>query len=94
MRRLFVVPIGLLVLLVVGFIIGFAGQAPFFLVLSTLCFTPLFLLASGFAFGKASNRYVFFVPKETPSQPQQMQQRRQRIQTYGVDANAGDLRGS
>jgi uncharacterized membrane protein YbaN (DUF454 family) len=91
MRRLFVVPVGLLVLLILAFVIGFAGQAPFFLVLSTLCFTPLFLLALGFAFGKASNRYQFFVPKEVMQQ--QPVQRRQRLAT-NYEAQSGDLRGN
>ena len=91
MRRLFVVPVGLLVLLIIGFIIGFAGQAPFFLVLSTLCFMPLFLLASGFAFGKASNRYTFFVPKETLQQ--QPANRKQRLAT-NYEINPGELRGN
>jgi len=91
MRRLFVVPIGLFVILLIGFIIGFAGQAPFFLVLSLLCFMPLFLLALGFAFGKASNRYTFFVPKEVVQQ--QPAQRNRRLAT-NYDAQIGDLRGS
>jgi len=91
MRRLFVVPIGLLVILLIGFIIGFAGQAPFFLVLSGLCFMPLFLLALGFAFGKASNRYTFFVPKEVVQQ--QPVQRNRRLAT-NYDPQVGDLRGS
>ena len=91
MRRLFVVPIGLLVILLIGFIIGFAGQAPFFLVLSGLCFMPLFLLALGFAFGKASNRYTFFVPKEVVQQ--QPVQRNRRLAT-NYDVQTGDLRGN
>ena len=91
MRRLFVVPIGLFVILLIGFIIGFAGQAPFFLVLSALCFMPLFLLALGFAFGKASNRYTFFVPKEVVQQ--QPVQRNRRLAT-NYDPQIGDLRGS
>ena len=91
MRRLFIVPIGLFVLLIVGFVIGFAGQAPFFLVLSGLCFMPLFLLALGFAFGKASNRYTFFVPKEVVQQ--QPVQRNRRLAT-NYDPQVGDLRGS
>jgi len=91
MRRLFVVPIGLFVVLLIGFIIGFAGQAPFFLVLSLLCFMPLFLLALGFAFGKASNRYTFFVPKEVVQQ--QPVQRNRRLAT-NYDPQIGDLRGS
>lgn len=91
MRRLFVVPIGLFVILIIGFVIGFAGQAPFFLVLSGLCFMPLFLLALGFASGKASNRYTFFVPKEVVQQ--QPVQRRQRL-TNNYEVQQGDLRGS
>ena len=91
MRRLFVVPIGLFVVLLIGFIIGFAGQAPFFLVLSGLCFMPLFLLALGFASGKASNRYTFFVPKEVVQQ--QPVQRNRRLAT-NYDPQIGDLRGS
>jgi len=91
MRRLFVVPIGLFVILLIGFIIGFAGQAPFFLVLSLLCFMPLFLLALGFAFGKASNRYTFFVPKEVVQQ--QPVQRNRRL-TTNYEVQSGDLRGS
>ena len=92
MRRLFVVPIGLFVILLIGFIIGFAGQAPFFLVLSLLCFMPLFLLALGFAFGKASNRYTFFVPKEVVQQ-QQLSPRNRRL-TTNYEVQSGDLRGS
>ena len=91
MRRLFVVPIGLFVILLIGFIIGFAGQAPFFLVLSALCFMPLFLLALGFAFGKASNRFSFFVPKEAVQL--QPTQRNRRLAT-NYEVQSGDLRGS
>lgn len=91
MRRLFVIPIGLFVILLIGFIIGFAGNAPFFLLLSLGCATPLFLMALGFAFGKASNRYTFFVPKEVVQQ-QPAQRMRRPAATY--DIPGGDLRGS
>jgi len=94
MRRLLVVPVGLLVIALVGFILGFAAQLPFFTFISILCALPLFLLSLGFAFGKASNAYRFFVPKELPLQQQQPQQRRQRLQTYSVGESSGDLRGN
>lgn len=91
MRRLFIVPVGLLVLLVIGFIIGFAGQAPFITLLSVICAAPMFLLATGFAIGKASHNYTFFVPKA--AQPVIQQQRARRpAATYEV--NSGEYRGN
>lgn len=91
MRRLFVIPVVLLVVLLISLVIGFAGQAPFFLLISLLCCMPLFLLALGFAFGKASNRYTFFVPKEG-AQQQSIQRSRRPAATY--DIPGGDLRGN
>ena len=50
MRRLLVVPAGLLVFGVIAFVLGFAAQLPFFTVISLICLTPLFLVSLGFAF--------------------------------------------
>ena len=91
MRRLFLVPAGLFVLMVVGFIVGFAGSAPFFLLLSLACATPTFLIALGFAIGKASNRYTFLVPKEVI---QQQPARRERRPAATYEVGQGDLRGN
>ena len=91
MRRLFIVPAGLFVVMLIGFIIGFAGSVPFVLLLSIVCAAPMFLIAFGFAFGKASNRYTFFVPKEVIQQGPSPRVRRPAA-TY--DVGAGDLRGN
>ncbi len=91
MRRLFVVPAGLFVLMAIGFIIGFAGSVPFVLLLSIVCAAPLFLVAFGFAFGKASNHYTFFAPKIEAAQQPSPRVRRPAA-TY--DVGAGDLRGN
>lgn len=91
MRRLLMIPIGLLVLIVIAFTLGLAAQLPFFMVISVMCLTPLFLVSLGFAFGKASNQYRFLVPKD--SQPVIQQQRARRpAATYEI--NTGDLRGN
>ena len=92
MRRLLIAPAGLLVLLVLGFILGFAAQLPFFMVVSLVCLTPSFLVALGFAFGKASNQYRFLVPKDNVPMIQNQRARRPAA-TYEV-GSTGDLRGS
>lgn len=90
MRRLMIVPFALLLLTIIGFVLGFVAQASFFLVISPLCLAPLFLLTLGFALGKASHDYQFFVPKAT-AQPI-VQQRRTRAASY--DVGSGEIRGS
>lgn len=92
MRRLFVIPAGLFILLAVGLLLGFAAQLPFFLVVSLICTGPMFLLGVGYAFGKASNRYTFFVPKETAQLQPQPRSRRPAAATYEV--SNGDMRGN
>lgn len=96
MKRYFVIPVGLLVITVIGFILGTAAQLPFVLVLSVLCAAPMALLSMGFAFGKASQSYSFFVPKDAPAQEIQYapQQRRRQSAAGTYPVNSGDLRGS
>ncbi|MCA0453407.1 MAG: hypothetical protein LCI00_05490 [Chloroflexi bacterium] len=94
MRRIFVVPVGLLVLTIIGFALGTAGQMPFVLVLAMLCAAPMFFISVGFAAGKASNRYNFFVPKEAVQIQQPQPRRRQPAAGSFEINNAGDLRGN
>jgi hypothetical protein len=91
MRKLLLVPMGLLGFLSVGFVVGVGAQLPFLMIFSLMCLTPLFLVTLGFAFGKASNQYRFLVPKD--AQPVIQQQRARRpAATY--DVGAGDIRGN
>jgi hypothetical protein len=93
MRRLLVVPTVLIVAIVVGFVLGFGGQLPFFSILSVLCLTPMFLVTLGFAFGKVSNEYQFFVPKGAATQTVQRRGiKRPTADAY--DVGLGDLRGN